>query len=80
MTDKTFKVGGEVADRVDGRCSFNIAWFKCEDAANRAAKQIRKEGRSHNGGWFHGMPCGRDSAFDMKDKETGETTMFAVSF
>ena len=51
-----------------GRCSMSVAWFATEEEAEKFGAAIRASGASYNGGWFHGMPCGRDRGFDtVKD-------------
>lgn len=67
----------QAVDR-DERICFGIVWFATEDLANKYAAQVRKEGRTYNGGFFHGMPCGRDTSWDQKD-ESGKVIAFAVT-
>ena len=61
----------------DGRICFGIEWFGSEEDAMERDKEVRAAGRSYNGGFFHGMSCGRDSSFDYEDKELGK--LFAVT-
>jgi len=51
------------------RICFGIAWFATEADADAYAAEVRKAGRTYNGGFFHGMPCGRDSGWDHTDGE-----------
>jgi len=37
----------------------------------------RKMGSTFNGGWFHGMPCGRDASWD---KEVDGRKLYACTF
>ena len=57
------KVAGKPAD-IDSRICFGIEFFDSEDKAHAAHLVSRLQGNTYNGGWFHGMACGRDSSFD----------------
>lgn len=50
----------------DERISFGIKWFLSEDDAKAYAKA--HSGATYNGGWFHGMACGRDESWDLEVK------------
>jgi hypothetical protein len=50
----------------DERISFGIKWFLSEDDAKAYAKA--HSGATYNGGWFHGMACGRDKSWDLEVK------------
>jgi hypothetical protein len=50
----------------DERISFGIKWFLTEEDAQAYAKA--HSGATYNGGWFHGMSCGRDDSWDMEVK------------
>lgn len=50
----------------DERISFGIKWFLTEEDAQAYAKA--HSGATYNGGWFHGMSCGRDKSWDMEVK------------
>jgi hypothetical protein len=54
---------GEMADR-DERTCFGIHFFDTEAKAWAYDIYIRHRGDTYNGGWFHGMACGRDFTFD----------------
>lgn len=62
----------------DSRICFGIAYFATEEDADAYAAVVKEQGLTYNGGWFHGMPCGRDKAFDHVDKETGQQ-LYAVT-
>jgi hypothetical protein len=59
---KGYKLKGKV--RYQGRICFALQYFSVEADAKACAKQVAKEGRTYNGGFFHGMSCGRESQFD----------------
>jgi hypothetical protein len=48
------------------RICFGIYWFRTEAEANIYAAAVTEAGLTYNGGWFHGMPCGRDKSFDKE--------------
>lgn len=60
----------------DGRICFGISYFTSE-AAERYADDVVRRGVTYNGGWFDGMPCGRDKTWDHVDKELGP--LYAVT-
>lgn len=62
----------------DGRICFGIMFFTSEEDAQLAASIVRKQGRTYNGGYFHGMPCGREKSRDYFDKELG-VQLYAVT-
>ncbi|NBO52179.1 MAG: hypothetical protein EBU83_01910 [bacterium] len=57
------KVAGKPAD-IDSRICFGIEFYDSEEKAHAAHLISRLQGNTYNGGWFHGMPCGRDKSFD----------------
>lgn len=59
------------------RICFGISWFKTEEDAQKYHEEVQKDGRTYNGGFFHGMPCGRDTGFDFVHKEHGQ--LYAVT-
>jgi len=61
----------------ESRICFGISWFKTEEEADKYAKYVRDRGYTYNGGFFHGMPCGRDKGFDRVDQEHGQ--LYAVT-
>lgn len=63
--------------KVDGRICFGIAWFTSEEDAKKYATFVGERGDTYNGGWFHGMSCGRDSGFDHVDPKLGQ--LYAVT-
>lgn len=62
----------------DSRICFGIEWFATEEEAEAFGEEVRKRGDRYNGGWFHGMACGRDYSFDHVDKETSKK-LYAVT-
>lgn len=54
------------------RICFGISWFATESEADGYAKEVQRQGRTYNGGYFHGMSCGRAKEFDTDDKEHGQ--------
>lgn len=59
------------------RICFSIAFFKSEADAMLYDAYVRKLGRTYNGGYFHGMACGRNNSFDYIDPEHGQ--LYAVT-
>lgn len=53
----------------DSRISFGIDYFATEEEAEIAHSIVRERGDTANGGYFHGMPLGRDDAFDRLTDE-----------
>lgn len=66
-----------VAVKRESRICFGISYFATEAEAETYAAQVKAAGRTYNGGFFHGMPCGRDKAFDHVDPVHGQ--VFAVT-
>lgn len=64
--------------KIDSRICFAIHWFSTETDALTYAAYIRKRGDRYNGGFYDGMPCGRDTTFDIRD-DSGTTTHYAVT-
>lgn len=62
----------------DSRICFGIDYFATKAEAEAAAAIVRKRGDTYNGGFFDGMPCGRDSGFDHADPDTGKK-LYAVT-
>ena len=50
----------------DSRICFGIDWFDTLEAAQAAHAAVQAAGRTYNGGWFDGMPCGRNTGFDSE--------------
>lgn len=63
--------------KTESRICFGLAWFKTEAEADAFAAIVRSRGESYNGGFFHGMACGRDKGFDYVDAELGQ--LYAVT-
>lgn len=61
----------------ESRICFGIAYFATEQDATRYAAHVRQRGDTYNGGYFDGMPCGRDQAFDHTDATHGR--LYAVT-
>lgn len=62
---------------VDSRICFGINYYDSEETAMKADTIIRERGDTYNGGYMHGMACGRDRNWDKKDKNG--KTLFAVT-
>jgi hypothetical protein len=52
------------AKDIDSRTCFGIEFYDSEEKAHIAHLISRMQGNTYNGGWFHGMACGRDKSFD----------------
>ena len=52
------------AKDIDSRICFGIHFYDSEEKAHIANLISRMQGNTYNGGWFHGMACGRDTSFD----------------
>jgi len=65
------------AAKQDSRICFGILYFTSEDDANVYAAHVKAQGFTYNGGWFDGMPCGRDKSFDHVDDTLGQ--LYAVT-
>lgn len=63
--------------KIDSRICFAIQFFSTEADADTYAAHVRKLGITYNGGFFHGMPCGRDKTWDHVDAKLGQ--LFAVT-
>ena len=61
----------------DSRICFGITFFATAEAADAYAAKVRAAGTTYNGGWFHGMACGRDTGWDVT--RDGKTLFFAVT-
>jgi hypothetical protein len=70
------KTGGETGFGIvngkwfgDSRICLSVLYFDNPDDADAVALKVKEQGRSYNGGWFDGMPCGREPARDYKDSQ-----------
>lgn len=63
--------------KIDSRICFGIAYFSSVKDADAYAAHVRSKGYTYNGGFFHGMPCGRDESFDHVDSTLGP--LYAVT-
>lgn len=63
--------------KIDSRICFGIHYFASAKDADTYAAVVRKRGDTYNGGFFHGMACGRDKSFDYTDTEHGR--LYAVT-
>lgn len=61
----------------DGRICFGIDFFTDEAVADAYGKFVQERGDTYNGGFYHGMACGRDTTFDYVDQKLGK--LFAVT-
>ena len=60
----------------ESRICFALMWFATEQEAEEVAAWVHERGYTYNGGWFHGMPCGREKHFDF---EKDGRKLYAVS-
>lgn len=67
----------KTAVKYDSRICFGIVYFATEADADAYALWVRQRGITYNGGYFHGMPCGRDKSFDHVDATLGQ--VYAVT-
>jgi len=63
--------------KVDSRICFGIAYYTSEADAAIAAADVERRGETYNGGFFHGMACGRDKSWDYTDQTFGP--LYAVT-
>ena len=63
LLKRLLKLAGSPAD-IDSRICFGIYFYDSEEKARIATLITQVQGNTYNGGWFHGMPCGRDTSFD----------------
>lgn len=63
--------------KIDSRICFGISYFATEADADRVAAEVQRRGETYNGGFFHGMSCGRDRSWDYVDPTLGP--LFAVT-
>lgn len=63
LIERLAKLSGKPAD-IDSRICFGIHFYDSEEKAGYATLITQLQGNTYNGGWFHGMACGRDKSFD----------------
>jgi hypothetical protein len=63
LLERLGKMAGDPAD-IDSRICFGIHFYDTEEKARYATLITQVQGNTYNGGWFHGMACGRDTSFD----------------
>lgn len=63
LIQRLAKARGPYKD-MDSRICFGIEFYDSEEKANLGNIISRLMGNTYNGGWFHGMSCGRDTDFD----------------
>lgn len=59
------------------RICFGVDYFDSPEAARAAHEAVRAAGRTYNGGWMDGAPCGRNPGFDY---ESEGRKLYAVTF
>jgi hypothetical protein len=64
--------------KTDSRICFGIKYFASEEEASRYAEWVKARELTYNGGFYHGMPCGRETVWDHIDKATGRK-LYAVT-
>lgn len=62
---------------IDSRICLSIAYFRIERDAERFGQLSAKAGNTYNGGWFHGMICGREEGRDYGE---GAERKYAATF
>lgn len=62
----------------DVRICFGIIFFENKKDAAKCEKEVKRKGLTVNGGYSHGMPCGRATQFDFDDDE--DVAWHAVTF
>jgi len=66
LTDRTWSPMPEVkAQASEARTCFAISWYTDEADAKKVADYVNLKGFTYNGGWYHGMECGREARFDF---------------
>ncbi len=63
--------------KTSSRTCFGIAYFTTEATASEYARHIEKSGDTYNGGYMHGVACGRDTSWDYTD--TSGRKLYAVT-
>lgn len=63
--------------KTDSRICFAIEYFTTDADARAYGEQVKRRGDRYNGGYFDGMPCGRDVSFDYLDADLGQ--LYAVT-
>lgn len=53
----------------DSRICFGIDYYDDEAEAEAEGAKVTAAGETYNGGWYHGMACGRDHYKDYTDDE-----------
>lgn len=56
----------------ESRICFGISWYPDEAKADEVGKWVRDKGHTYNGGWYHGMACGRDPSWDFRTEDGRE--------
>jgi len=77
MTKKVKTAAAPMPVKTDSRICFGIQYFSTEADAEAFARIVLTRGDTYNGGFFHGMPCGRDKGFDYTDEKLGQ--LYAVT-
>jgi hypothetical protein len=54
---------------ISPRPSMTVFYFVREAEAEDFAGQVELEGRVYNGGFFDGMPCGRETSRDFTNQQ-----------
>jgi len=77
MAKRVKKSALPVPVKTDSRICFAIQYFTTEADADRFAENVREKNITYNGGFFHGMACGRDKGWDYVDPVLGQ--LYAVT-
>lgn len=66
--------------RSESRTAFGLLYFATEAEAEIYGEHVLQRGDTYNGGFYHGMACGRDRSFDHDAVIEGQTVrLYAVS-
>ena len=63
LRSRSGKLAENATDQ-ESRICFGIIWFETEEEAIEYGQLMNALGVTYNGGFYHGMPCGRDSTWD----------------
>lgn len=59
--------------------AYGIHYFASEEEAELAGRLVRAKGDTFNGGFFDGVPCGRDPYRDHEDAKHGKVYAVTVA-
>lgn len=71
---KRFKVPATEFLWYNGGVCYSRVLVKTREAAEKVSGAVKKEGRTANGGWFHGMPLGGIEKSSFNGEEAWDVT------